>query len=744
MATILPEKNGLTGYDPALNGNHLKMGPDNGLSEKNTESADEAERKRILNGLAHKIEVLFSTRANERIKKDAEWDRCLNLYHSPLVNGDTYYSDRPFDEKPGRSRPTPNIVRTKVDTAVANSVSMQFAAAEKNWDIFPPANNQSPEVSAACSLMSKEIEAQLDACNYQLEARRAIEDRVLLGTGIMKGPVNTGKMATKYIKAGTSWIPKAITDYTPTVVSVRPWRFYPDMSVDTFSDSPDAIEYHPLTALELSLKRKHAGYDAQAISEILDKENGITGESYNADYLTMIHSNVWSSRYMYKDRYSVLEYHGPITYDEVCKLGLEPTYDSPTSEYYGEVWVCCGKVIRMELENIEAQYETPYSVAVWKRDPTSPFGFGHPLLLADAQRVVTASYHMILDNASLTSGPQMSMYQQYIQPVDGSYEITPNKVWLLTDPSVSIKDAINFFTPTNVIGQILPVLELARQFADEESATTSFAAGLGSPQNMESATGALVMANQGTTILDFLAEEWDDQVTEKIIRRYYAWNMQYNDNEAIKGDYVVDVKSSSEYKNKQMYIRDLERLSMETAQNPAMAEWINPKALTMARLNLMHIPDNKIVYSDEEHAAEMQRRSQQPDPNVMQLQMAQAEAARKDRELMLAERKLEFEMTQAQQRELWEHEEKMGSNYARVQEAQAQVIKARAEVESEYIKLSAKDRQLAMKLQSDAMSNQNANDARIFMHSMTESRKAVEAQLTQQELNLAATRGEGI
>lgn len=742
MATILPEKNALTGLDPALDGNHLEMGPDNGLEK--SDSAEDLERKQILNKLARKVEDLFSKRANQRISKDGEWDTCLTLYHAPLADGDNYYSDKPFDEKPRRKRPTPNIVRTKVDTAIANSVSMQFAAAEKNWDIFPPANNESPEVSLACSKMSKEIEAQLDACNYQLEARRAIEDRVMLGTGILKGPVNTGKMRTKFVKVGNSWVPQATTDYTPTIVSVRPWRFYPDMEVESFAESCDAIEYHPMTALDLSLKRKHPGFDAHAINEILDHEDGITGESYNTDYFKTVKAGVWTSRYMYKDRYTVLEYHGPITYSDAEKLGLEPTYQSPTMEYYGEVWVCCGKVIRMELENIEAQYETPYSVAVWKRDPTSPFGFGHPLLLADAQRVTTAAYHMILDNASLTSGPQMSMYQQYIQPVDGSYEITPNKVWLLTDPSVSIKDAINFFTPTNVIGHILPVLELARQFADEESATTAFAAGLGSPQNMDSATGALLMSNNSTTILDFLAEEWDDQVTEKIIRRCYAWNMQYNPKDDIKGDYIVDVKSSSEYKNKQMYIRDLERLSVEMTQNPAMAEWINPKALTMARLNLMHIPDNKIIYTDDEHKAVMEQKAQQPDPAMIELQTAQAEAARADRELDLKEQQLEFERQQAQQREQWEHEEKMGSNYARVQEAQAQVIKARAEVESELIKLSAKDRQMAMKIQSDQLSQANANDAKVFMHSMTENRKAVEAQLYNKEIDLAATKGEGI
>lgn len=706
---------------------------------------EESTRREILDGLAKKIENLFCTRVNQRINKDGEWDTCLRLYHAPLVDGDNFYSDRPFEAKPGRKRPTPNIVRTKCDTAISNSVSMQFAADDKNWDLFPPANVNDPLISEACRGMEKEIQAQLDETNYPLEARKAITDRVILGTGILKGPVNTGEMKVKYVKQGDVWVPEVREDYSPHVECVRPWRFFPDMDVTDFDESSDAIQYHPTTKIQLSRYRKQKGFDSEAISEILTSQGNLaTPSDYNAQYLGGISARAWESAYMHKDRYAVLEYHGPITYDEVDKLGLCPTYTSPTQEYYGEVWVCCGKVIRMELENIEAQYRCPYYMSTWKKDPRSPFGFGHPLLLADAQRVVTESYHMILDNASLTSGPQVSMFQQYVQPVDNDYTIRPNKIWLLNDPTVSIKDAINFFTPTNVIPNIMPVLTLAKAFGDEESATTETAAGLGSPDNVESATGQLIMKQSSTTLLDFLAEEWDDQVTEPLIRAMYAWNMQYNPKEEIKGDYVVDVKSSSEYKNKQMHIRDLERLSVEVQQNQQLALWINQPELQKARLALMHLPSNKIVRTQDEYNQAKAELDAQPNPVIIDMQVKQAEAARADRELSLKEQELAFQAQQAQQREAWEHDEKMGSNYARVQEAQAQVIKARAEVEAEVIKLAAKDRQLAAQLQQQALSQQNATDAKVFMHSMTESRKAVEAQLTASELAYAKTEGKGI
>lgn len=714
------------------------------------ETESDRERKEILNKLAKKIEDRFEKRVVDRVGKEAEWRYARSLYDSPLSDVRPGSPDRPYDDlDSGRKRPTPNIVRTKCDTAISNSVSMQFAAGEKNWDLFPAANEANPRVIEACRLMEKEIETQLAATKYALNCRRAIEERVILGTGVVKGPVNTGKVRVTYKDLGDgTWVPDVTSNKTPTLEWVSIWRLYPDMSVTDFQDCADVIELHPMTPLELSTYRKHPGFDKEAIDEILKGEDGngmpIKPDVYN-EMFTGITSSIWTgSPYLYRNRYQVLEYHGPVTYDELQKLGIEPAYESPTQEYYGEVWVCCGKVIRMELENIEGFYETPYSLAVWKRDPTSIFGYGHPLLLADPQRVVTAAYHMILDNASLTSGPQVAMYKKYIQPVDGNYDISPNKVWLLTDPSVPVDNAIKFFNPTNVIGNIMPVLELARQFGDEESATSLFAAGLQSPQNSESATGQLIMQNNSTTLLDFLAEEWDDQVTEKVIRRFHAWNMQYNPKPEIKGDYVIDVKSATEYKNKQMFIRDMERLSMETSQNPTVAMAVNMDELVNARLAMMHLPSNRIVRSKEEFMQAQQAASQQPDPAMMELELKQKGLQQADQKLQLETQRLAFELKQQQQREYWEHLEKMGSNKAREMEAQAQVLKARSEAQIEMLKLASKDRSFMAKLATDKEMKELSERSRIFLKSMEEERKRDEIQLTVEELRMKAQTGSGI
>ena len=724
---------------------------DTGLSPEEAAASvikSEEDRQTILSALAKKVTDLFSERAQQRVSKELEWTKQQRLYNAPLQGSVGSFGETPFENpERGSRRPEPNIVRTKCDTAIANCVSLQFAAGEKNGDLFPPANVTDPAVVASCRMMEKEIQTQLTESKYGMHSRRAIEDRVILGTGVLKGPVNTGKLHVRYERQGDAWVPTVTTNYSPKVEHVPLWRFYPDLSVTDASEVQDAIEVHPMTAIELSQYVDHPGFDGQAIKSILvgnTSHDPIKPDTFN-DSLNKITAEMWQRNpYLYRNRYLVLEYHGPVTYDDLNKLGLEPTYESPTNEYYGEVWICCGKVIRMELENIEGYFEIPYSISPWKRDPSSVFGYGHPLLLADPQRVVTQAYHMILDNASLTSGPQVAMFQKYIQPVDGDWTISPNKVWLLTDPTQQIQNAIQFFNPTNVIEQIMPVLDLAMRFADDESQTNGLASGIQSPQNTETATGQLAMQHASTTLLDFLAEEWDEHVTEKVIRRMYAWNMQYNPKDEIKGDYTIDVKSSSEYKNKQLYVRDLERLSMEAGQNPEMAMVLNMEELQKARLTLMHLPSNRIIKTDDEIKAAREQAGQKPDPAMIEAQVKMMIAQTAAGKLELEKSQLQFELQQQQQRELWEHEEKMGSNYARLQEAEASVLKARSEAQTEMIKLAAKDGQFKAKLMNDKELAAISVQSNVFLRSMEEARKTRELDQTDQELKIKREKGTGI
>ena len=700
----------------------------------------EAERRakeEMLESLAISVSSKFTTRAAKRAAKENQWLRSASLYYGKLAV-DGYYrpGETPFEKGTYSSRPDVNVVRSKCSIAIAQTVSMQFGTSNKNWDIFPSKNSLNPADVDSCTKMSDEIEAQLEAAKYSLNCRRSMWDRVVMGTGVMKGPNSAGKLVRSYEKIGgsTTWIPSVTVDYAPVILRVNPWFFYPDETTDETAKLNDTIETHPMTALELKKYMKHEGFRSEAIARVLEKKPEEFNSTNWADFAKLSENNP----NLYKDKYLVLEYHGPITKTQLDKMEIEPCYESINDEYYGEVWVCQGEVIRIELENIEASFSVPYYISVWEKDPGSVFGYGVPLMMEDAQRVVNESWHMILDNSAISSGPQVAMQKSLIEPANGKWELGPRQIWYLTDMQATVDQAIQFFNVPNVTGQIVPIMQMAQGFAEEESGIPLITAGLQSPETGDTATGQLMMRQASTTLLDFMSEEWDDNITGPIIENMYAWNMQNSTRDDIKGAFSVDVRTSTEYKNKQLHIRDLEKLSVESAQNPELAKWINQPVLQKMRLEMMTLPSKSVIKTQEEVDADEQAKANQgPPPEMMELEL-------KARKQKLDEDKLAFDIQQGQRQAEMDHEEKMTANQARLVEAQARVAVSQNEKEIALLTLAQKSEEAAAKLTSQEKIGRENNQTKAFLTGLEETRKQQETELYGKEIELKKDTGSGV
>lgn len=735
--------------------------PDGGVGEfdDDLEAIEEERLEKLkedaLRTLGKNIETKLKSRMSNRQIKESEWTECANLYYGSMGVAGTNYGETPFASKPmSRARPGFNIVRTKCDAAIAQCVSMQFGVGEKNWDIWPSANSVDPADPVKCAIMSDDIETQLDKCRYAYQVRQAIEDRIIYGTGILKGPVNTGKMESDYVQGMTgTWMNKSAVSYVPFVERVNPWYFYPDDSTNDSNFLLDAIEIHPMSKIEVAKLRKHQGYIAKNIDEALETSPAVYTSEFFTEYANLTASNP----NLFKNKYCVIEYHGPITKSDLQDIGIPFDKDIEATDFYGEVWVVNGHVIRADIENLEGTFETPYAVAPWKGDPSSVFGFGHPLTMRDQQRVVTQTWHMILDNAAISSGPQMAIQKRFIQPADGDWEMSPRKTWHLTDPTMKVSDAVEFFFPPNVIQNIIPVLDMARQFSEEESATPMLAAGMQSPQTGETATGSLMAQQNSTTLLDLMSEQWDDQVTEKIIRRMYAWNMVYGSNELAKGNYVIDVRSSNEYKNKQMHVRDVERLSMEVAQNPEMAKWVNMDSLTQTRLSMMNLPSRNIIRSEEEAqkwAQEQQQKAQeaqQNDPNFIKAQAELAKIEVAKMQIQLDAQKMQMDQEIAMAKLQMEHESNMVKNQiamleadALSAEAESVAIAAQLTHEAKMVELNLRAQELGLKYSTEAAKTDASNQTSVFLAGMAQENKTRELNIYEEEIKLKKAGGTGI
>lgn len=717
------------------------------------------ERQDILDSLGASIDAKLSGRMGRRKQKEAQWLESTRLYLGSLSNRAYISTERdPFGysvEKEDTRRPEVNIVRTKCDAAISQTIAYQFAAGDKNWDINPPAvaNVSAADVQATseqlqqpmtdkqvsayrAGLMSAEIEYHLMACRYPQEARLAMKDRVILGSGVMKTPTNSSKWKKTYVQTTTpEGRPLRVPTYTqekvPEVYRVNLWYFFPDDTAVDIRKCEDAIEVHLMSKTELKELMQRPDFFKDQIALALSEEPREYSTSPFTDpaFLTQGGNT-------FKGKYIVQEYHGPVTKKMLDSVGICGCEDSPHQEQYAEIWVVNQKVIKFELSNIEGCAGIPYCMSVWEADPGSVFGFGIPMLTRDQQRVVNETYKMMLDNAGLSAGPQVVVDLTLIQSADETNAVKPGQVWYSTEYGADVTKAIQFFTPPNSYDGLAQLFNTAKQLADEESSIPLLLSGLSQPTGAgDSATGMALMNQNATSPLFYKAEEWDDAVTQPIISMMYDWEMQFNPKEEIKGAFEIDVRTSTSYLRNTQDMQKLQALRMEIAQGSPMGEWINMDELTQVTLMGMRLPYKSILKSPEQVAQERQNAPEPPpDPALLKAQAEMRRVENEERRLELDGRIAQEEAENARVLAEIQAQVQFGTNETRAKEAEAQVIKAQYDFQSAMAAIAAKDEAARATIIANMQQNEMNQQTQLFLAGMNQQTKAEELRIRQLEL----------
>lgn len=730
----------------------IELSPEEMMRIQEEAEAIDNQRRQLLDGLAHSIEEKWRLASSDRNTKEEEWRRGTRLLlgNKSSSRGNTIDS---HTQGVNRVRPDHNLVSEKCKIAEAQIWSQQFSGGDKNWDIKPsPRPDVDPALAANASrALEQEIYDQLSATKYGPKARQAISDMVRLGTGILKGPVPSLKpkrvyQSTQAPDGSLVAIPTYETIPAPEVYRVDPWMFYPDTTVNDICDAEWAIEIHPMSKTQFAKLATSEGFFDEAIRDLL--KNG--PDEYNAEFFSDVRAQTDSGENYLKHKYVVIEYNGPISVEQANALGLQPTYDSLGNSYMGEVWVCNGRVIRASLEAIEGAYELPYMACVWEKDPNSPFGFGLPIEMEDSQRIHTSTLHMILDNASISSGPIIIVNKDYVEPQGGDWTLRPHMILNVTDSTLQdVSQVFKEFVPANVTPSLMPLLQLAQQWAQEESGINLIAGGMGGAQvGGDSATGMAILQQAATIVTDMKAESWDDYITQKLIDRMYHWNIQYNLRpEFANFDFEVDVRSSTELRNKQIQLANIEKLSVEAAQNPELADHVDQSSMTRARLTMMRLPEMGIIRTPEQVEQIRQERAQQPqppDPNMVKLQVEQSRVEMERERLAFEREKFQFESTKQLQQLRLEEMVQLEQIEARKFDAQSRVLQVQTEREIAMLQLAARSEADRAKVIAQLEKQNMVDETNRFLAGIQAAEGASERALMREEMQLKAKTGSGV
>lgn len=644
-----------------------------------TQQAEQAERD-----MADRLQVFgvrLQSKADDQVKRrysiDERWLDDLRQFNGQY--------DKTTESKlaaSGGSKLFVNITRNKVNAAEARLIDILFPTDDRNWGIQPtpvpylsklskddkPVNNEdgSPfvtdkgipvqnrdiaqgvleEARERSEAMQDEIDDQLNQCNYNAVNRDMVHDACLYGTGILKGPVIMGKTRQKWTEIvddnnEVAQIIEVIDDMKPGAERVSPWDFFPDMNAQKLDDAEFVFQRHYMSKKALRQLADKPGFIRTQIAEVLKQEVDITNTALHVQEMQSmagLHS-------LDNGRFEVWEYHGPVEKQDLIAAGVEVDEEDVFDEYSGVVWFSEGKVIKAVINPADTG-EMPYSVFNWEGDDTTIFGVGIPHLMRSSQKVINASWRMLMDNAGLSVGPQTVINSHVVRPADGNWRLTPHKVWELTDKNGNVNNVFGSFEINSHMTELINLFQYARQIADEETALPQIAQGeQGTASN--TATGMSLLMNSANTMLRRVVKNYDDDITRPFIKRMYDWNMQFNNKEEIKGDFSIDARGTSSLLVKEQQAANLMAL-MNIAASPLLEPLTNTAALYRKVVSSMQIEADEIVKSTEEIELEQQKMQQQMQAQqqaMMQAQQQQQQAPAGD---PLAQQKLELEAQRMQ------------------------------------------------------------------------------------------------
>ncbi|MEL6680327.1 MAG: hypothetical protein AAFQ51_16605, partial [Pseudomonadota bacterium] len=367
--------------------------------------------------------------------------------------------------------------------ALVDSAKEMRAEAKTARSVAEQHHNVLEEAKTRAELMAHEIDDILKESRYQAEARDAIEDGVKLGLGVMMGPLPSeqGRASWQTGEDGLYAL-QTIEDTAPRSVRVDPWCFFPDPDARTIEECEGVYIRHMMNRKMMRRLAKGPGFDKDAIRRLLRGKP----RTVAPDYINSLRAITGDESTALNEEYQVWQYVGPIAAEELQAAALrfgdedladEINQDDPLEEIQAILWFCDGELLKLGIYPLDSG-ESLFSVFCLERDESGILGAkGLPAIMRDEQSVVNAAWRLMMDNATLSAGPQIVIDDQNITPADGSYALRPYKVWRSKGRLQAGQQSFVVQNINSNQGDLAAIIQMTRDFIDEVTSLPQIAQG---------------------------------------------------------------------------------------------------------------------------------------------------------------------------------------------------------------------------------------------------------------------------
>jgi hypothetical protein len=385
------------------------------------------------------------------------------------------------------------------------------------------------------------IEELLDNGGFYKALAEFLVDLPLFPIACIKGPVV--RMVQTVVWENGSPLVKE----TPRLIwyRVSPFDVYWTPGASDIEDA-EIIERLRFSRADLNDLLDLPGYDHEAIRAVLDEygKGGLVDNWDTTDTERAVQESRENPRLNRSGMISCLEYHGTVQGRLLREYGWdEKKVPDELRDYAVQAWLIGRHIIKVQFSP-SPRKRHPYFMTSFEKVPGTPVGNGLPDILADIQNVCNATLRALVNNLSISSGPQVVINSDRLADNEDAENLYPWKRWFCkSDPmGNNSQAAISFFMPESNAQELLTVYKEFNNIADELSAIPKYQTGSGATGGAgRTASGLAMLMTNASKILQTVAANVDRDVLGPALTQLYDMLMLTDTSGVLQGDESITV-----------------------------------------------------------------------------------------------------------------------------------------------------------------------------------------------------------
>jgi hypothetical protein len=620
-----------------------------------------------LKALGANLSKLFEQYRADRQVVELKWVRNLRQYlgiYDPEI-------EKQFSAN--RSQAYPRITRIKCISVLSRIMNLMFPGNERNWSLeASPSPDMSPDdvMIAVEDLMRRNAEAGIEmplddemvghavkrlACERAKALSTVIDDQlteiggdqtqdyinlnrkvaqsgIMYGLGVLRGPFAREVTTTRWMLGPDGRpMPQVVTAYKPMLEFLPVWDFYPDLSAKTLQTMDGYFVRMVMSRAQVRALAKRSDFFGDVIRRYLAQYpvGNYKAQTFETDLRNMgIKTNV-NEQKAETSKYEIVVWHGPVSGHMLAAAGVEVAQEKLGDDIEAEVWMCADQIIKADINpwrKIGVDMKTIHCF-LFDEDDTSPIGNGLPNVIRDSQMSIAAATRMLLDNASVTCGPNLELNTDLMRPDQDLSAVQAYKIWYREGMGAEAQyPAIRNVAIDSHMDELLKTIDLFMRFADAETfvgpATGGdMERGKGVSEPMRTAAGASMLRGDAALPFKDIVRNFDT-FTQSVIYSLVQFNKKFNPDRAPAGDYNVVARGATSLIAKE--IRGMQVDQLAVTLTPEERIYVDEEKLVEARFAVRDL-QSMMLPPDEVKRKKQQLAEKQAQMEAQQQEMLQAE-----------------------------------------------------------------------------------------------------------------------